>query len=328
LMEDDFDFEAALEAKGLNNEDLGVREAPQGTPSEEVAEDESSVISRDERGRFTAAGSQETEEQTEAEKLLAGKYKTVEDLERAYQEASSKLGQQGSELGELRKLIEERLPAEDETEFEQPTYDPSYASSIQNLVESGRFQEAAVYAAQSGNQPLYEAALDAWYDEQPRAAAAFERHLELQAMEARFQQQRQPEIQARVQQEANTAWSNVSRKFTDLPQLADKVLEAGKHYPDVLRVLQTDSSIEGKERALEALYKIAKADSLDTLGAAAKEAEQVASDEARREKADSVVASASNAKREAPTTKVDAFKQAIMDADEISTYSGRTFKQD
>ena len=42
----------------------------------------------------------------EAEKLLAGKYKTPEELESAYTNLSSKLGEQGSELGNLRKEAE------------------------------------------------------------------------------------------------------------------------------------------------------------------------------------------------------------------------------
>ena len=323
-MEEDFDFEAALRDKGLTDE-YGGREAPQGTPSEEVAEEAAPAgRPRDDLGRF-AAESQETEEPTEAEKLFAGKYKSVEDLERAYQEAASKLGEQGNELGELRKLIDERLPAvDDEEDWAEPVFTPQAAGQMQNLLEAGRYQEAAVYAAQSGNNLLYDQVLEAWFEEQPRAAANFDTNLKLQAMEARWQQQRQPEVQARVQSEADKAWNNVAKRFSDLPGLADKVIEAGQRYPDVLRVLQTDSGIEGKERAIEALYKIAKADSLDTLSQASQEAAQVAADEARRDKADSVVASASNAKREAPKTNVERFKQAILDAEELSVQSGLT----
>lgn len=310
-MEEEFDFDAALRSKGVPEEIGGAREAPQGTPSEEVAEEAPEQVE-----------AREEEAPTEAETLLAGKYKSVEDLERAYTEAASKLGQQGTEIGDLRKLIEERLPAEEDEGGSYPEYDPGVAGAINELINAERYQEAAYYAAQSGNGLLYNQALDSWYEEAPRQAAKFERDLEMQQFQAQYQQDRQPDIAARAQSEANTAYQNVARKFPDLASLSDRMQEAGKQYPDVLRVLESNAGVEGKERALEALYKIAKADSIDTLSQASSEAAQVAADEARRDKAESHVASASNAKREAPRTKVDAFKQSIMDAEEISTYSG------
>jgi len=54
------------------------------------------------------------------EGLLAGKYKSPKDLEKAYLELQKKQGQEGNELGKL-----DREPAEETTEAETPQIDPA-----------------------------------------------------------------------------------------------------------------------------------------------------------------------------------------------------------
>ena len=56
----------------------------------------------------------------EQEGLLAGKYKSPKDLEKAYLELQRKQGQEGNELGKL-----DREPAEETTEAETPQIDPA-----------------------------------------------------------------------------------------------------------------------------------------------------------------------------------------------------------
>lgn len=51
----------------------------------------------------------DTKAEDTADKLLAGKYKTVEELEKAYKNAESKLGQTTSEKAELSKAINEGI---------------------------------------------------------------------------------------------------------------------------------------------------------------------------------------------------------------------------
>lgn len=56
----------------------------------------------------------EKAEDTVSEKLYAGKYKTVDDLENAYKNAESKLGQTTSEKAELARILNDAfLPAEE-----------------------------------------------------------------------------------------------------------------------------------------------------------------------------------------------------------------------
>lgn len=51
-----------------------------------------------------------------AEKLLAGKYKTPEDLEKAYKELESRFGKESSEKAELSKVLNEVMtPSEEDT---------------------------------------------------------------------------------------------------------------------------------------------------------------------------------------------------------------------
>lgn len=68
-------------------------------------------------------------EDTTQEKLLAGKYKTVEDLEKSYKELESKYGKEASEKAELTRALTEQLtsPAPAVTEdnyYEEPAAAP------------------------------------------------------------------------------------------------------------------------------------------------------------------------------------------------------------
>lgn len=80
-----------------------IEQAPAGvediTPSEDTATDNAQPV---ETGEATGA---ETEETGEAETLLAGKYKTVEELEKAYGEIQKTTGQL-SQKAELANMLE------------------------------------------------------------------------------------------------------------------------------------------------------------------------------------------------------------------------------
>src|SRR4051812_18493311 len=96
-----------------------MAEQPQAEPQPEVAavepDPETPGRERDENGRFVAATAEETPAETPAEteqRLLAGKYKSPEDLERAYQEAERRLGEQGNELGQYRAYLEQMQAAQ------------------------------------------------------------------------------------------------------------------------------------------------------------------------------------------------------------------------
>lgn len=55
----------------------------------------------------------------EQEHLYAGKYKTAEELERAYTEAQSLIGRQGNELGQLKQQVGQPQQQPDQQQFDQ-----------------------------------------------------------------------------------------------------------------------------------------------------------------------------------------------------------------
>lgn len=72
-------------------------------------------------------------EDTAEEKLLAGKYKSVEELEKSYKELESKYGKETSEKAELTRILNEAFttPAESETGQEDTFEEPSTDNKLQ-----------------------------------------------------------------------------------------------------------------------------------------------------------------------------------------------------
>jgi len=101
-------------------------------------------------------------------KKLAGKYETPEALEKAYQELEAKLGEQGKQLGEAMKLVEQYKPW---VEKAIPVVD-WYSKNVEKVnawVASG-MQVGAAPPANGNGQPSNGAVAAA--DAQARAAAA------------------------------------------------------------------------------------------------------------------------------------------------------------
>src|SRR4029434_1826560 len=102
----------------------------------------------------------ETEEEAApTERLLAGKYKTVEDLEKGYIEAQSILGETSrAELEELRAL------RDDFSQFRQETQSPQHARSDPDALgewldmNPSQIPVVAQAAIEQGNSVLYQQA--------------------------------------------------------------------------------------------------------------------------------------------------------------------------
>lgn len=99
-------------------------DAPQVDTAEPQSSEASTQIVETPEATPPAQGA-ETEvkaEDTVGEKLFAGKYKTVEDLENAYKNAESKLGQIGSDRkAELERALNQGLTAPADTGFDEST---------------------------------------------------------------------------------------------------------------------------------------------------------------------------------------------------------------
>jgi hypothetical protein len=144
---------------------------------------------RDESGRFAKAESATDEPVADAEpdpvepdavvegetaaeaseRLLAGNFKNVDDLERAYEDLRSRFGQQGNELGEIRRAFDERLNKIDDR-LANPPAAPQQIT--QELVDTNPGYATAL-AYEQGNQGALAVAYESWKVEDPAAAGAW-----------------------------------------------------------------------------------------------------------------------------------------------------------
>lgn len=116
-------------------------EAPE-TPVEDTAATQPSEASESETQAPEATQEQtevesqgETEvkaEDTAEEKLLAGKYKSVEDLEKSYKELESKYGKEASEKAELTRILNDAFAPEPAAPAATDTDDDIYAEPAGN----------------------------------------------------------------------------------------------------------------------------------------------------------------------------------------------------
>lgn len=102
----------------------------QAAPAQDPAQDTSdgqgaqSEASEQKQEAPEATQGQETEvkaEDTAEEKLFAGKYKTVEDLEKSYKELESKHGQTATEKAELARILNEAFVAPEAAQQQEDT---------------------------------------------------------------------------------------------------------------------------------------------------------------------------------------------------------------
>jgi hypothetical protein len=259
---------------------------------------------RDEHGRFVSTKDEPVveAEQQEAERLLAGKYKTVEELERAYQSAESRLGQSGSELGELRQAVQE-LRAQ--LQPQEPQYNPETLQEWfdQNPHQVGTVASNAAQQVLEGNQgaqDLLDAALVAWGDLDPVGAKRFER--QFIAAQVRAEQTQMTSAEA----QATRAWNDAAQQFAqdhpDMNQFAPKMMELADQSPAMVRLLQ-DPNPGTRLEALDYLYTKAKAAVGDTLQAAKVQVDAEAAQAVDQAIQDATVASATTTNPQDPNKR-------------------------
>lgn len=208
----------------------------------------------------TAAPEQPSPPAEESEpELILGKFKNVDDLAKSFSHAESKLGEMGNELGQLRERLaqyEQQQPETPQVELNENTVSWFDEQSAQNPYA------AAVWAMQ--NDPsgvLYNRALDTWFEIQPRAAAQFERQVEMQGLKQEIAQTLgqtlQPLAKSQAEQNFSAAYQSVRTKHPDLDEHAEGLMAVGQEFPDMLQSLRTGSR-ESAERVLEGLLAIKK----------------------------------------------------------------------
>lgn len=121
------------------------------------------------------------------EKVYAGKYKTPEELESAYKEAESKIGSQGSAVGELRKTNEALVAQMNamKAEMNKPTkVEPQndYEQQLANVMEQMEAGELSIEQAIKATNQL--TAQQVTKDAVAKSQAYFQEQLKTQKAEA------------------------------------------------------------------------------------------------------------------------------------------------
>jgi hypothetical protein len=286
------------------DQELGQQEE---APAEEPAE-----RARDDQGRFTAEPEPEPETEPEPEKIL-GRFTSADELAKSYEHLEGKLREQGQELGYLRPLAQQMA-----TQHEQPAVpiNQETVDWFDEQVEQNPYG-AAVWAMQTdASGVLYNRAMESWHEVQPRQASAFERQLEMGAMNQAFSQQMYqataPLQAQRHQNDFASAWAQVASDLPDLAEHADAILQAAQSAPEVVSLLQS-GTLRDKQRVIENLYYLAKGKQATSLGQAAQEMAAKQASDTRVAKATSFVASGSQRAEPEIKSNVQQWFEEVLD---------------
>ncbi len=309
---DDFALPTDADQIALKNAKAGAAtEEPavvEETPAEVVAEE----VPAEERPR-TADGTfaaKEVEE-TPAEKLYAGKYKTPDELERAYQELQSLAGRQGSEVAELRQAFEARLSQIDER-LATPVAPPVQITS--DLIETNPAY-AAQLAYEQDNGTAFQIAFQAWKEEDPFSASTWAsgKQTETQLAEIRaeyetklngLQSQLTPVAQSAQVQQVNSLIGQAEAQTPGLSAFiaSDKVAAVAQEFPEEAQLLISGTP-DQKVRSLQKLFLIDGGRNRDTLQVTTEQVGRATAEEAQRVREESFVASATTASSGVKPTK-------------------------
>jgi hypothetical protein len=231
------------------------------------------------------------EEAAEEEELIAGRFKSTEDLAKSYLSLEEKFKERDDEIGELRKFREQQEWQRDQdgqasqsVPLSQETVDWFDDQAMENPYG------AAQWALQ--NDPtgaLYNRAIDMWYEQNPRQASAFERQTEMamlaQAMDQRYGQAIQPLTDNAAKQDFVDAWQQAAGRIPDINNVSDKIVEVARQSPEVLRALEQGTP-ESKQQVIQNLYYMVKgmqADTAETKEAGAQAAQAAETTQAKRD---------------------------------------------
>jgi hypothetical protein len=262
---------------------------PEATPEPEAEPEpqpESTDRPRGPDGKFIAKESEaaEPEAQEPAEpELIGGKFKNVDALLEAYQQVEREKGRLAEELGGVRQLIEERLPAQ---EPQQPSYDHDALADWFDQHPT-QIPAVAAQAHREKNRMLYSAALAAWRDIDETGAADFDR--EVLKDELRAELQPAP---------AEQPWEATAREFAkqhpDFDQYATAMQEiaAEEDIGEIVNRTLEDGTPQAQLRVLSFLYREARGRETANLNATVKEVAREAAQSEQRAISEAAVASA------------------------------------
>jgi hypothetical protein len=306
----EFNFEAAMAAKVTPEEEGQVAEETVAEEAEAVEEEvvEEEVAEerpRDEKGRFASLKADDLSPDIRA--YLDAHGGDVAAALKDATEAQRVIGRQGSELGDLRKAVDQIQAAQG-----KPRVD---TNSFAQLIENDPAQ-ATVLAYQAGDTAAAGMALQAWKDEDPFAAGQWVTDQRIQELRSNFDQRLQSTtapLQQRVAgQDFEDALTTFARANPDVDQYTGTMQAIAQESPRILQILKDDPSVEAKIEVYDFLYN--KARVRDT-GRLAEQKQVVATEGAAAAEADKIgaaVASATSTVAAGGKSNVELFKEQLL----------------
>lgn len=330
---DDAEFEAALsdavsqgapELTGTPPEAAEAPEAPEvveEAPAPE-AEPEVQAVEEPEADEPTSRAN-EPEDSPYPEEVQAYLSKYGGDVAKALEaaiHAQAKIGEQGNEIGELRRMVQE-IYERPEPEAPRPQQAPFLNDQVQAAIEENPAQVAA-WAFQNEQHHIFEAAMNEWYEQEPRRATQFEMAVqrEMTKREVReelapTQQTVQEQAQARKTQEAHRA---LQAKYPDFQQVLETATAdetAGIDRNLIAQLLQ-----DNPQGALEYTYRWVKSERVQNQ--ATQNAQRV--EETREEKRKAAVVTAEETHVTTEPTVQDKLAKFMLDPDPWSVSDSLT----
>lgn len=295
------DFALPGDEERLLGRARAATEAP--APAEPVAEPEATTETpaepeaAEQPAEPAAEAPPETAAQIE-EKLLAGKYKTPDELERAYIELHQLHGRTSQEVGELRQAVQQ---------LAENVNQPPQAPPVQ--VTSDLIEANPAYAAQMAydqdNGPAFQAAFEAWKELDPTTAAVWAAGKQAEEREAEIRRaydERIAKLETSFQPVADTAQATEAGRLAaaradQLPGLAEfitdtpTVSQLANEFPDEAQLILSGSP-DQKVRAFEKLFLIHRGRVSDTHRVTQEQVARDTAQAAQQAREDAFVASA------------------------------------
>lgn len=228
------------------------------SPPEPVSEEQPATRPRDEKGRFASPASDQDEEPTDhvpAEpepELILGKFKTPDDLAKAYQEAEAAMRRAQQEAAEARRLAEQQQVQQ------QPPPQPEFQQQYnwdEIIAESPRM--AAAMAYQAGDQFALERAARAWEMDEPGAYRDWANtQMELASLKEELNEIRStvtPLSQRQADQSAAQVYAQFASQHPDVQEHGAEMARIAGETPYLASILK-DGDPQAQMEVLDFLY--------------------------------------------------------------------------
>lgn len=301
--------------------DTSVEEAEPEEEEVEVEEEieEEAETPRDDKGRFAS-------KDPDIEGYLAKYGGDVDKALKAAVEASSLIGRQGSELGDLRKQFEQFQTAQQQAQS-RPHLDQS---AFAQLIEDDPAQATAI-AYQTGDAAATSTALRVWKEEDPFSASQWVTAQQIAELRNDYDQRLQtataPLQQRAAGQVIEEALTAFAQEHSDLDQYLGTMYEIAPESPLVLEILKKQDDPKAIKEVYDYLYHKARGRTSETLAAAVADTAAKSKSEAEAAKQQAAVASATSSTETKKQSSQEAwhsqFSEFLQD-DSTSINSGLT----